>query len=252
MSNDDRDPIQISEAELRAMTADLEDMHQATLPSMHEHVAEFSANLASRRGFLLGSGVMIGGLALAACGTSNDTPAASSTTAAASQYTGDLKVVALAAALENLAVAAYTGALDAAGKGAFGTVPPAVATFATTVRKQHEDHASAWNLVLKGAGLAPITGAPLSITAEITAQLAGITDVAGVAKLALSLEDVAAATYLSGLGAITDPGGIKTAATILPVETQHAAILHFVLGQYPVPLTFRTTAGAVGVEALIA
>lgn len=29
-----------------------------------------------------------------------------------------------------------------------------------------------------------------------------------------------------------------TAATIQPVETMHAAILSFVLGQYPIPLAF--------------
>ena len=35
-----------------------------------------------------------------------------------------------------------------------------------------------------------------------------------------------------------DPAGIKTAATIEPVELQHAAILNFLLGQYPVPDSF--------------
>ena len=40
------------------------------------------------------------------------------------------------------------------------------------------------------------------------------------------------------------PAGIKTAATIQPVELQHAAILNFLLGQYPVPTRFATTDGA--------
>ena len=38
--------------------------------------------------------------------------------------------------------------------------------------------------------------------------------------------------------------GIKTAATIQPVEMQHAAILHFLLGEYPVPDAFAKSAGA--------
>ena len=37
------------------------------------------------------------------------------------------------------------------------------------------------------------------------------------------------------------PAGIQTAATIAPVEAQHAAILNFVLGQYPVPDDFLPT-----------
>jgi len=37
---------------------------------------------------------------------------------------------------------------------------------------------------------------------------------------------------------VASPAGIKTAATIEPVELQHAAILSFVLGKYPVPDTF--------------
>ena len=48
------------------------------------------------------------------------------------------------------------------------------------------------------------------------------------------------------------PAGIKTAATIQPVELQHAAILNFLLGQYPVPDSFakttapRTTSDKIG------
>ena len=51
--------------------------------------------------------------------------------------TGDLAVAAVAASLENLAVFAYTAGLSAATAGKLGTVPPAVATFATTVKGQH-------------------------------------------------------------------------------------------------------------------
>ena len=83
-------------------------------------------------------------------------PTASNTTgtgASGSKYTGDLKVVALAAALENLAVAGYGLALSNAGKGKYGKVPPAVAEFVVTAQKQHKDHANAWNGVLKQAGL---------------------------------------------------------------------------------------------------
>src|SRR4051794_32555125 len=115
--------MQISEAELRAMTAELDDMHHATLPAMHEALHEWTDKLcslrsdvansqSSRRGFLLGAGVALGGLALAACGSSSrsgapaaTTPATTSgSTGAPKKLTGDLAVVGLAAGLENLAV----------------------------------------------------------------------------------------------------------------------------------------------------
>ena len=50
-------------------------------------------------------------------------------------------MAAVAASLENLAVFAYTAGLSAATAGKLGTVPPAVATFATTVKGQHQQHA---------------------------------------------------------------------------------------------------------------
>jgi hypothetical protein len=67
---------------------------------------------------------------------------------------------------------------------------------------------------------------------------AQVKDVAGLAKLALELENVAAATYLEAIDVVSAPAGIKTAASIEPVELQHAAILNFVLGNYPVPDSF--------------
>ena len=40
------------------------------------------------------------------------------------------------------------------------------------------------------------------------------------------------------MGTLSSADGLAAVATIAPVERQHAAILHFVLGQYPVPDTF--------------
>jgi hypothetical protein len=147
-------------------------------------------------------------------------------------------VVALATALENLAVSAYSGALQKAGAGQLGTVPPAVATFIQTAMKQHSDHAQAWNAVLSKAGKPTINDAPLSITQDQVNTLNAATSVPDVAKLALNLENVAAQTYTFATANVADAGGIMTAATIQPVETMHAAILNFILGQYPIPDSF--------------
>jgi len=249
--------MQISEAELSAMTKDLDEMHQASLPGLAEAVASAQEQnrrtlVTSRRGFLAGSGLVAGGLALAACGSSKSSTATGTTAgstgttaAAAAGLATDLEVAALATGLENLAVSVYQAGIDAATAGKLGTVPPAVVTFAQTAQKQHKDHAGAWNAILTSAGKPAVTGVDLTVKSAVTdPALTKVTDVAGLAMLALELENVAAATYLSAIGVISSTGGIQTTASIQPVEMQHAAILNFVLGQYPVPNSFARTAGA--------
>jgi Ferritin-like domain len=264
--NRETSEMAISEYELSSMTSELTMLHNETFPSVHKELDEFSANLAEisrkpagRRTFLMGmGGVVVLGTA-AACSSSKDKTSASGgggTSAPSSSmggtYTGDLKVVALAVALENLAVTAYQGALTKAGKGELGKVPPAVATFVTTAMKQHQDHSAAWNSVLKKAGKPAISGAPLTITKDQVAMLNAAKSVPDVAKLALALENAAAETYTFAAINVTDAGGIMTAATIQPVETMHAAILSFVLGEYPVPVSFIGTSNAVQPSALTA
>ncbi|MFN8025494.1 MAG: ferritin-like domain-containing protein [Acidimicrobiia bacterium] len=111
-------------------------------------------------------------------------------------------------------------------------------------REQHKDHAAAWNGVLTGAGKQAVTGVDLTVKQSVDAAFAKVTDVPGLAKLALDLEESAAATYLAAIGAVKSKAGLATAASIHPVELQHAAILHFLLGEYPVPDAFAKTTGA--------
>ncbi len=264
----DRDPIQISESELDEMTVELDDRHHDAMPKMYEAVAEWAelrkesaveslhdlgSFRASRRGFLAGAGLALGGVVLAACGSSSSKSSSTSTTKAAAagsgagsaKLTGDLAIAALATSLENLAVATYQGGIDAATAGKLGTVPPAVVTFAQTAQKQHKDHAAAWNAILTGAGKPAVSGVDSTVkTAVIDPAFANVKDVPGLAKLALQLENVAAATYLESIGLVKSSGGIKVAASIQPVEMQHAAILNLLLGQYPVPMSFSSTDGA--------
>jgi hypothetical protein len=162
----------------------------------------------------------------------------------------DVKVAALAASLENLAVTTYGSALSAATAGKLGTVPKAVATFVETAMGQHKDHAAAWNAMIAGAGYDKVTAANAAIAKTIDAAFAKVTDIPGVAMLALSLEEAAAATYLEAIGVVTGHQATETAATIHPVEMQHAAILNFVLGKYPVPQAFASTTGAAPLSAV--
>lgn len=259
--------LPISEGELSRLTKELDEAHRATLPAMTASARDLSQELRdlgdgsvdggqehshlARRRFLVGAGASAAMLALAACGGKSEIDAAgpspspsgsgSSPSASGGTYTGDLEIVALAVALENQAVGAYEAALKAAKAGKLGTVPPAFTNFAQTAMAQHKDHADAWNAVLASSGKPKITNVPLSNQDAVTKALGEVKDVPGVAELALQLEDQAAQTYVFATFNVKSAGGINTAATIAPVEAMHASILHYVLGQYPVPDTFIGT-----------
>ena len=247
-------PLQISERELLALTRDLDEMHRATLPVMHQAVAEWKEDLraeaTTRRRFLVGTGAALGGLVLAACGSTDDDGVETggrkrgSAAEPVRPLTGDFAIAALAASIENLAVNTYQAGLDAAGAGRLGQVPPAVAAFARTAQQHHGDHAGAWNQVLTNGRRKTVTGVDGTLKATVDPALAQTRDVPGLVRLALELENVAAATYLKSISAIQNNGALKVAASIQPVEMQHAAILHFVLGEYPVPDSFAKEDGA--------
>jgi hypothetical protein len=103
---------------------------------------------------------------------------------------------------------------------------------------QHQDHQKAWNAVLTAAGKMGVTAVDPIVQPTINTAFAKVTSVAGLATLALLVEEIAGETYQNGLSVIKSAAGIKTAASIQPVEFQHAAILSFVLGKYPVPAAF--------------
>lgn len=257
----DQNEIAITERELNAMTADLDTLHKETFPGVTKTLGEFKANLShlrsserstGRRSFLMGVGgvAVLGGVAACSSsggGTNSSAPPATtggstpatgpSSGGGGTKLTGDLLIVGLAAALENLGVAAYAGALKLASAGKLGKVPPAVGVFATTVMAQHKDHAAGWNSVLTKNNQKPVTTPALTITKAEVAKLNQAKSVADIATLALGLENAAASTYQLAVGAVQDPAGIMQAATIQPVEAMHAAILNFLLGKYPVPAT---------------
>lgn len=245
----------IGDAELAAMTKSMDEMHRdQSLPAMKAAVSEWIASLrdaekgeqraSSRRTFLLGSaGIGAGGLVLAACSSSSksSTPPTSmgsptTTTASSSAgapLTGDLAVAATAASLENLGVYAYNAGLQAATQGKLGTVPPAVATFATTAKSQHMDHAQAWNAALTAAGKPAVTATDPALTPTVNSLFQKVTTAGELASLALLIENIVAQTYQGAIPALSASSSVAVAATIHPVEMQHAAILYYVLGQYP-------------------
>lgn len=268
LSKRNRGLLDVSEGELITKINELDELHHdQSLPALRSSVQEWiemnhersrsadsSNGMVSRRGLLIGGGAAaLGGVLLAACSsnkssTGSTTPTTSTPSTSVgnspASLTGDLKVAALAASLENLGIYAYNAGIKAATAGKLGSVPPAIVTFATTAKDQHTQHAAAWNSALVAAGKAKVTETDPALTPTVNQMFGQVTDVAGLAKLALGIENIAGQTYQSAVGALSSADAIKVAASIHPVEMQHAAILNLVLGNYPVPNAFNPTSSA--------
>jgi hypothetical protein len=247
----------ISERELSQMTRELEELHESSFPPLRKAIDELAGAVgqvvgqpSTRRSFFWGAAGAVALGTAAACSGGPSSPSGAAPAGPARTYTGDMKVVALSTAMENLAVTAYGEALKKASAGQLGAVPPAVSTFMQTAMTQHTDHAQAWNAVLSKAGKPTITNAPLTITQNQLNMLNSATSVPQVAQLALNLENGAAQTYTFATANVSDASGIMTAATIQPVETMHAAILNFILGQDPVPDSFIGTTNSLKPDML--
>lgn len=259
-----KEEMACTEAELRAMTAEMKEMHEATFPQLREALSDLGSALrrneseaslrASRRRFLATSGgLIVGTIVLAGCGDDKgdtaeqppppgpgaEPPDPEKPATGGGQGGADAEGLMLNASLENLAVFAYGAALEAAPKGMFGkSVPDAVAGFATEAMKQHQEHAEAFNAALTAAGGQAYKDPTPALAPTVKQMFAKVNSVPKLAMLALTLENTAAATYTKQMGDFTSKEALAAIATIAPVERQHAAILMYVLGEYPVPDTF--------------
>jgi hypothetical protein len=203
-----------------------------------------------RRWLLRSGGIGLVAVAVAACSdddddddegaSTEDTTDTTSDDMGGDDSSGDLAIAKVAASLEVLAVTAYDMTLQAATANKIGPVPPAVAEFVTVAKAQHQEHLDGWNAVITGAGEEAVADPPADLAEDIINQFNEVTNVTQAAELALLLEETAAATYLDALRTLSSEAR-KTAGAIICIDRQHAAILNFVLGQYPVPDTFATT-----------
>jgi hypothetical protein len=154
---------------------------------------------------------------------------------------GDLATAAFAASLEVLAVNTYKAALAAATANKLGPVPAAGATFVQTAITQHQAALDKWNGVLTSNGKTAVSAPDPKLNATVNTAFGQVTDFGGAAKLALQLEQIAAATYQKAVSSLTGKDAIQLAGSIQIIDMQHQAILNYVLGNYPVPDTFAKT-----------
>jgi hypothetical protein len=190
-----------------------------------------------RRAFIVATGGAGLAVALTACGGSPRRDPAS-------PYTGDYRSIALAAALENQAVAVYQGLLAAMHGGTLDAPAPAFTSLVHACLSQHAEHAQAWNAILRQAHRPAVSGVPLTGHASVMRKLNSASTMDDAATLAIQLESQAAQTYVAAAGSLAIPAGVAAAASIAPVEGMHAAILAFMAGDYPSPATFGATAAA--------
>jgi len=203
----------------------------------------FWESAGTRRGFLLGTGAASAGLVLAACGSSSTSSSSAATSGGSSSSSSgsnmDSQIAMVAASLEVLAVATYKAGLEAATAKKLGPVPDAVATFAQTAMAHHQAALDKWNGVITSGGGQAVSAPPADLKATVDGAFGKVTDVVGLAKLALLLEQTAADTYFSVVPVLQSKDAIQLAGSIQIIDQQHQAVLLFVLGEYPVPDVFQ-------------
>jgi Ferritin-like domain len=218
--------VEITERELLGMVREVDEMHHDGMRSFPGEVREIH-HLSSRSLAMSVAALTIGGAALVL--------------AAAPAVADDASIAGFAASVELTAVAAYTvGAPLLSG---------VVLTVAKTFLSHHQDHANAWNAA---AGTSAAKGPNAKLIAALTPALNGLKSQNDVLAFAFGLENKAAATYQFALENVKSSSALQLAASIEPVEGQHAVVLGTVLGKSVktdlIPVNFQSKDGFIDPE----
>jgi hypothetical protein len=146
------------------------------------------------------------------------------TTRMASAADTDVQVLQTAAALENLAVGTYKTALTLSFIGG-SSANAVVKAFSEKTMAQHADHAKAFNSAVTALGGKAQNSPDAKYAAVVKAAVPKIKGAADVVKLAVTLEDVAAQTYVKNVSLVSTADLRQLFAGVAGVEAQHKAIL---------------------------
>lgn len=210
--------------------------------------ADFATGGLNRRKFMQIGGLTVATAAIfAACGSDSDDATAAVDEAADDDSAmgdkaaeSDITILRTASSLEVLAVDVYQKAIDS---GLVKTA--AIGDAAKLFQEQHREHAALFQGATKKLGGEAMTEANPVVLQSLQGPLAALTDETGVVQLALMLEQAAAATYQSTIGAFKDVSLNQAAMSVGGVEARHVAVLSSVLNQPGAPKAFQTTDGAV-------
>jgi hypothetical protein len=139
------------------------------------------------------------------------------------QRSGDSGIAAFAQSIELALVQTYA-AISVTGK----VTTPAAVDAITTSGAHHDEHARALRDV---AGSAATSTPNRRLVNSFRAEVQKAADERALLDIAYRLENQAAATYLFALGVLEATGAVQLAASILPVESQHAVALATLLGK---------------------
>lgn len=130
----------------------------------------------------------------------------------------DIELLNGAIELEHAGIKAYTDAF------ALNLLSPPVLEIAKGFRSDHQAHAAALAAAVKAAG-----GTPSTATAKL--QYPSLKTEADILAFAEKVERVAATSYLTDIGKLSNPALSKIMASILGVETTHVTTLAAALKQ---------------------
>ena len=252
--------MDMSSDHLRREAADTQVEHRRAMIRMREAVRrvfggdrriptrakrDFALDGINRRRFIQIGGVTIASAAiLAACSDSDDDSSdggdGDGDGDGAQASDTDIAILRTASSLEELAVAVYQTAIDS---GLVTTM--AVVDAAMLFQSQHQEHAALFEGATEDAGGEPFTEPNPAVMEQLQPAIDALADETGVVQLAYDLENVAAQTYQSAVGAFTDASFNVATMSVGGVEARHAAVLAQVLSRPPVPAAFQVTDDAV-------
>lgn len=207
--------------QLRELTDEVDQLHNESMRTFREEAEEthFGGTAdrlrTSRRGLLKKAGA--GGALLTVAGMAG--PVSRFLPTASAKTLDDTAIAMFAAGLEFAAVAAYRAALDS------GTLDASLRRVATTFQSHHRDHGRAFNAITTATSEKPNS----KVLAKFRPKLDSAKTQNAFLEIAYTIEEAAAATYLSVLGVLQDKSNAQATATILPIESQHAVVLGQVL-----------------------
>jgi hypothetical protein len=252
--------MDIDQDHLRRELRDTQAAHVSALGNMRDFVARLidPSSRASdqqkhdlllrgvnRRRFLQIGGVgVLSAAVLAACGNDDDKDASTATTGDKEGGSAtDLAILRTASSLEHVAIDVYQKAIDS---GLVKTA--AIGDAAKLFQMQHKDHAGFFEGATKELGGDPFTKANPAVMASLADRIAALKTELDIVTLARDLENVAAATYQSTVGAFDNIALNEKTMSVGGVEARHAAVLNGVLkSDVFATKAFHTTTGAVAV-----
>ncbi|MGX6604540.1 ferritin-like domain-containing protein [Micromonosporaceae bacterium Da 78-11] len=209
----------VDERGLRELVVQSDDLHADAMRQGKQDLRDYTEAAQEIRAYhqkrLTAAGVVIAGAAAATV---------LGTAGMARADDNDVHVLQTAAALENLAVGTYKTALTLPFIGG-SSANAVVKAFSMKTMQQHTEHAKAFNSAVTALGGKAQNLPDAKYAAVVKAAVPKIKNAADVVKLAVTLEDVAAQTYVKNVSLVSTADLRQLFASVAGVEAQHKAIL---------------------------